>query len=141
MKTYKAYKDLISYFKNFNSLEDAELYFYEKLDNTYTIILAPDNEQISDFNPTSEQRLPIDIDFGNQLINQFLLDNREMGYISIQDSIILLNKFNDIEKLSRLGAIKDVKILMQNVIVDNIFTQERKDKYIQMISDYLNSYN
>lgn len=141
MKTYKAFKDSISYFKNFNSLQEAELYFYENLDNTYSVIIAPDNEQISDFNPTPEQRLPIDIDFGNELINQFLLDNREIGNISLQDSINLLNKFNDIEKLSRLGAIKDVQLLMQNVVTDNIFTQIRKDKYLQMINNYLNSFN
>jgi hypothetical protein len=91
-------------------------------------------------NLTPLQKLPLDIEFGTQLINIFLEDNRTFGYISIEDSITLLNKFNDIEKLCRLGSIKDVQTLMQNVITDNIFTQERKDKYLQMITDYLNSY-
>lgn len=138
MQTYKIYKDSWACFKNFNTIEDAEIYANE-LGQGYTVIIADPQDQIPVL--TLEQRLPLDIDFGNQLINQFLLDNREVGYISIEDSITLLNKFNDIEKLSRLGAIKDVLILMQNVVTDNIFTQVRKDKYLQMINDYLNSYN
>lgn len=138
MKTYKAQKDYISYFKNFGSLQDAENYFYLNLGNDYIISLADDNEQIPILTPI--QRLQLDIDFGNQLINSFLEDNRNYGYISLQDSMILLEKFNNIEKLSRLGAIRDVKVLMENVVVDNIFTQERKDKYLGMIINYLNSY-
>lgn len=138
MKTYKIYKDNWACFKNFNSTEDAQIYANE-LGQGYTVIIADPQDQIHVL--TLEQRLPLDIQFGNQLINQFLLDNREIGYISIQDSITLLNKFNDIEKLSRLGAIKDVLLLMQNVVTDNIFTQVRKDKYLQMINNYLNSYN
>jgi hypothetical protein len=137
MKTYKIYKDFWACFKNFNSLEDAQIYA-DNLGLGYIAELALPEDQIPVL--TSLQKLPLDIDFGNQLINTFLEDNRNYGYISIQDSITLLNKFNDIEKLCRLGSIKDVQTLMQNVIVDNIFTQERKDKYLQMITNYLNSY-
>ena len=137
MQTYKIYKDFWACFKNFNSLEDAQIYA-DSLGSGYIAELASPEDQIPILTPT--ERLPLDIDFGNQLINTFLEDNRNYGYISIQDSITLLNKFNDIEKLCRLGSIKDVQTLMQNVIVDNIFTQERKDKYLQMITDYLNSY-
>ena len=139
MKTYRIYKDRDSVFHNFNNMEEAQQWTLENYDETWSIELAPETQQIIPL--TIEKRLPFDIDFGHQIINQFLLDNRLHGYISIQDSINLLNKFSDIEKLSRLGAIKDVKILMQNVIVDDIFTQARKDKYIQMISDYLGLYN
>jgi hypothetical protein len=138
MKTYKIYKGLDSVFHNFNSLAEAEQFVFDNYDNTWSVVLASDSEQIIPL--TIEDRLPFDIDFGHQIINEFLLDNRLHGYISIQDSINLLNKFSDIEKLSRLGAIKDVKILMQNVIVDDIFTQARKDKYLAMITEYLNYY-
>jgi hypothetical protein len=138
MKTYKIYKGLDSVFHNFNSLAEAEQFVIDNYDNTWSVVLASDSEQITPL--TIEDRLPFDIDFGHQIINEFLLDNRLHGYISIQDSINLLNKFSDIEKLSRLGAIKDVEILMQNVIVDDIFTQARKDKYLAMITEYLNYY-
>lgn len=137
MITYKIYKGDWICFKNFKTIFDAEIYASE-LGQGYSVILADPQDQIPVLTP--QQRLPLDIDFGSQLINQFLIDNREVGFISIQDSITLLNKFNDIEKLCRLGAIKDVLMLMQNVVTDNIFTQERKDKYLQMINDYLNSY-
>lgn len=139
MKTYKIFKGLDSIFNNFNSLEEAQQWTLDNYDNTWSVTLASDNEQ---FRPlTIENRLPFDIDFGYQIINEFLKDNRLHGYISIQDSIALLNKFSDIEKLCRLGAIKDVQVLMQGVVVDTIFTQERKDKYLLMINNYLNSYN
>jgi hypothetical protein len=137
MQTYKIYKDYWACFKNFNSIEDAQIYA-DSLGLGYIAELALPEDQIPILTPA--QRLVFDIDFGTQLINTFLEDNRIFGYISIQDSIILLNKFNDIEKLCRLGAIRDVEVLMQNVIIDNIFTQERKDKYLQMIVDYLNSF-
>jgi hypothetical protein len=139
MKTYKIYKGLDSIFHNFNTLEEAQQWVLDNYDNTWSVQLASENEQ---FQPlTVETRLPFDIDFGLQIINEFLKDNRLYGYISIQDSINLLNKFSDIEKLCRLGAIKDVEVLMQGIVVDNIFTQERKDKYLLMITNYLSSYN
>ena len=138
MKTYKIYKDQNSIFNNFNTLEEAEAWALENYDNTWAVELASENQQITPL--TIERRLPLDIDFGYQIIGEFLKDNRLYGYIPIQDSINLLNKFSDIEKLCRLGAIKDVQTLMQAVIVDDIFTQERKDKYLSMITEYLNYY-
>jgi hypothetical protein len=138
MKTYKIYKDQNSIFNNFNTLEEAETWALENYDNTWAVELASENQQITPL--TIERRLPLDIDFGYQIIGEFLKDNRLYGYIPIQDSINLLNKFSDIEKLCRLGAIKDVQTLMQDVIVDDIFTQERKDKYLSMITEYLNYY-
>ena len=133
MKTYKIYKDQNSIFNNFNTLEEAETWALENYDNTWAVELASENQQITPL--TIERRLPLDIDFGYQIIGEFLKDNRLYGYIPIQDSINLLNKFSDIEKLCRLGAIKDVQTLMQAVIVDDIFTQERKDKYLSMITE------
>ena len=139
MKTYKIYKGLDSLYHNFNSLTEAQNWTLTNYDSSWSVELAKDNEQIT---PISiEDRLPFDIDFGHQVINEFLKDNRLHGQISIQESINLLNKFSDIEKLCRLGAIKDVQVLMENVVVDNIFTQVRKDKYLLMINNYLSSYN
>jgi len=139
MKTYRVYKNLDSIFHNFNSLEEAQQWVLENYDNTWSVVLASDNQQITPITP--ENRLPFDIDFGNELINLFLLDNRQYGYISVEDSIALLSKFSDIEKLCKLGAIRDVQLLMQNITVDLIFTQERKDKYMSMINEYLAYYN
>jgi len=139
MKTYRVYKNLDSIFHNFNSLEEAQQWVLENYDNTWSVVLASDNQQIAPITP--ENRLPFDIDFGNELINLFLLDNRQYGYISVEDSIALLSKFSDIEKLCKLGAIRDVQLLMQNITVDLIFTQERKDKYMSMINEYLAYYN
>jgi hypothetical protein len=139
MKTYRIYKDLDTIFHNFNSLEEAQQWVLDNYDDSWSVILASENEQIKPLTP--QNRLTFDIEFGNELINLFLLDNRGYGYISPEDSIALLNKFSDIEKLCKLGAIRDVQLLMQNITVDLIFTQERKDKYVNMINEYLAYYN
>lgn len=95
------------------------------------------------FTPTSgltpQEKLQVDIQFGNQLVEEFLLDNRLITPpVTEQESVQLLNQFNDIERLAKLGDIKSVKILLEQIQTDNrIFTQTRKDKYILQIDEHL----
>jgi hypothetical protein len=137
METYKIYKDSWACYKNFNTQQDAEL-FASSLGSGYLVVLADPKDKIIPI--TLEQRLPADIDFGISLINEFLLDNRKIGYISNQDSISLLTKFKDIKEMCSLGAIRDVQVMMGNVVTDTVFTQDRKNKYLEMINSYLNNY-
>ena len=69
MKTYKIYKDQNSIFNNFNTLEEAETWALENYDNTWAVELASENQQITPL--TIERRLPLDIDFGYQIIGEF----------------------------------------------------------------------
>jgi hypothetical protein len=123
-------------FKNFQNLQDAETYT-NNLGNTFSVELASPEYQIPQ--PTPEEKLKNDIDFGSKLIETFLLDNRLITpSVTEQESVFLLNQFNSIERLAKLGDIKSTKILLEQTQTDvRIFTQERKDKYLTQINNYL----
>lgn len=89
-------------------------------------------------NPTNSDKLKCDVDFGNKLISEFLVDNR-ISPISFnpQLSASVLMKFQTVKALAEVGDIKNVKIMLGYIEVDELFTQERKDKYINMINNYL----
>ena len=123
--------------RNFDNLQSAQL-FAKNLGNTYSAKIS--DEQIPSI--TLEQKLQNDIKFGNELIKTFLLDNRYIEpTVTPNESLKLLNKFNDIQKLASLGDIKSVQILLNSIQTDlRLFTVERKEKYILMISNYLEQY-
>ena len=123
-------------YKNFVNLQDAETYT-NNLGNTFSVELASPEYQIPQ--PTPEEKLKNDIDFGSKLIETFLLDNRLITpSVTEQESVFLLNQFNSIERLAKLGDIKSTKILLEQTQTDvRIFTQERKDKYLTQINNYL----
>ena len=135
MTTYKISKDNWSTYQNFNTLLECETWVSQILGQGYTIEVSP--EQIPE--PTLEEKLQNDIEFGSQLIETFLLDNRLITpSVTEQESVMLLNQFNSIERLAKLGDIKSTKILLEQTQTDvRIFTQERKDKYMGMINSYL----
>jgi hypothetical protein len=137
MKTYKATQNYITYYKNYESLKKAKEYFDTVLVGNYELSLAADWEQIPEL--TLEQKLQLDIQFGNQLVETFLLDNRLITPpVTDQESIQLLNQFSTIEKLAKLGDIKTVKILLEQIQVDDrIFTLDRKNKYLELINNHL----
>ena len=85
-----------------------------------------------------EERLNSDLNFGDSLIREFLIDNR-IANVSSTDSITVAQKFKDIELLARNGDIRTVKIVLESTAIDVIFTQDRKDKYLTMITTYLAS--
>ena len=136
MTTYKISKDSWATYQNFNSLQEAQDWTLLNLGSGYTVELSPDM-QITP--PTPEERLQNDIQFGLNLIEMFLLDNRLVTpSVTPVESLNILSEFENIEKLSRLGDIKSVKILLGGMQTDmRIFTQDRKDKYLNMISSYL----
>lgn len=123
-------------YRNFASLQDAQTYT-NTLGPTFSVELASPEYQIPE--PTTEEKLKYDIEFGNQLIETFLVDNRLITpSVTPSESLQLLNQFQAIEKLASLGDIKSVQVLLNQVIIDDrLFTQERKDKYMGMINSYL----
>jgi hypothetical protein len=86
---------------------------------------------------TPQQQLESDIFFGKNMIQQFLIDNRELGSIPVSDQLIQLDKFKDINTLLGVGAIKASYDLITITTTDQYFTQQRKDKYLNEISNYL----
>ena len=57
--------------------------------------------------------------------------------ITSEQSEQVLVKFRDILAFAQTGAVTSIQTYLPLIPVDDVFTQERKDKYIQMISDYL----
>tara|TARA_R110002020_G_scaffold170329_1_gene359920 strand:+ start:376 stop:777 length:402 start_codon:yes stop_codon:yes gene_type:complete len=89
--------------------------------------------------PTPEERLTLDQSFCNNLTNVFLQDNRIAG-VTAEQGEALMSKFSVTLSFAQVGAVTSVQYHIQNMATDDVFTQERKDKYIQMISDYLSKF-
>jgi len=87
---------------------------------------------------TSEIELANDKLFGIKLLDTFLTDNRDLAVAFTPEiSLGLLQKFAPIKALAEVGDIKTTKAMLMLTTIDPIFTQERKDKYIQMCNDHL----
>ena len=89
--------------------------------------------------PTAEERLGTDKIFCNDLINVFLQDNRIAG-VTAQQGEALMSKFATTLSFAQVGAITSVDYHIKNMAVDDVFTQERKDKYIELIANYLSNF-
>lgn len=76
--------------------------------------------------------------FGDVLVNEFLVDNR-ISPLSFnpQLSISVLQKFQIVKALAEVGDIKNVMLMLGLIETDELFTQERKDKYILMCEKHL----
>ena len=134
MDYYKISKELWSVIQKFESLEAAQA-FADSLGEGYTAeYYAPYTP------PTLQERLSMDMAFGQQLVYVFVEDNRIIGTTQEQNDAILV-KFRDILAFAQTGAIESINVHLPNIPVDEVFTQERKDKYIQMVTDYLAQFN
>jgi len=130
MNLYKISKDYWEVVKKFATLEDAQA-FADSLGEGYTAeFYAPYTS------PTIQERLQMDMSFGQDLVFVFVEDNRIMGTTQEQNDAILV-KFRDILAFAQTGAIESINTHLPNIPIDEVFTQERKDKYIAMVTDYL----
>ena len=130
MNYYKISKDYWSCVKKFDTLEEAQE-FADSLGEGYTV------EFVAPYVPPSiEEKLSMDMAFGNELVTTFVYDNRIKEITSEQSEAVLV-KFRDILAFAQTGAITSIQTYLPLIPVDEVFTQERKDKYIQMINDYL----
>ena len=130
MNYYKIYKDNWSTIQKFSTLEEAQAYA-DSLGEGYVA------EYYAPYVPMSiQERLDMDMEFGQQLVYVFVEDNRIMGTTQEQNDAILV-KFRDILAFAQTGAIESINVHLPNILTDEVFTQERKDKYTQMVTDYL----
>jgi hypothetical protein len=70
---------------------------------------------------------------------EFLEDNRIANITPAQSDQILL-KFKDILSFAQTGAVPSLQVHLPLIPTDEIFTQERKDKYINQLNDYVNAF-
>jgi hypothetical protein len=136
MITYKISQGSWTTYKLFNDIVEAEQWTLTNLGTGYTVEVSTDL-QIEPI--TKEERFYNDKNFGLMLVDMFLVDNRMIEpAVTPSESLQLLSEFSDIEKLAALGDIKSVQILLGGIQTDiRLFTQERKDKYLNMITSYL----
>ena len=134
MDYYKIYKDRWTLIKQFLNMSDAQS-FADNLGDGYK---AEFYEAYTA--PTIQQRLDMDLDFGNHIVYIFVEDNRVMDITSEQSQAVLV-KFRDVLAFAQTGAITSINTYLPLIPTDDVFTQERKDKYIKIINDYLVQFN
>ena len=125
MKTYIINDTIITYY-DVNGNEEYKEGFFGAVKEGY-------------YSSENEYKLKCDVEFGFKLIAEFLIDNR-LSPIAFnpQLSMSVLQKFQVVKSLAEVGDIKNVKLMLYMIETDELFTNERKDKYIQMCETYLN---
>jgi hypothetical protein len=133
MNYYKIIKDNCQTIQRFASLEEAQAYADSLGEGATAEFFAPYVP------PTIQERLELDLQFGQQLVYVFVEDNRIMDITPTQSESVL-QKFRDILAFAQTGAIPSIQTYLPLIAVDEVYTQKRKDKYVQMINDYLAQY-
>ena len=131
MDYYKIYKEGFELVNLYESLEVAQAVADSLPDQPYQV------EFYAPYTPmTIQERLNLDMSFGQDLVFVFVEDNRIMGTTQEQNDAILV-KFRDILAFAQTGAVESINAHLPNIPVDEVFTQERKDKYMALVTDYL----
>lgn len=130
MDYYRIYKNDWSTVRQFASINDAQT-FADSLGTGYVAEFWKAFQQ-----PDIYQRLQMDMDFCQNLISEFLEDNRNMNITPEQSDGVLM-KFKDILSFAQTGAVASLNVHLPLIPVDEVFTQERKNKYVNQISEYM----
>jgi len=85
--------------------------------------------------PTAAESLAADKEFCGNLVNIFLEDNR-LDEVTQQQSELLMVKFSAPLSFAQVGAVSNVRAHLENIEIDEVFTQARKDKYLNLIAAY-----
>jgi hypothetical protein len=93
--------------------------------------------------PTEAEKLQARQDFGKELLNEYLMDNdalaKERGYpFTIEETAQQVQKFQLVMGILPLGSLKQCLDIITITETDSIFTQQRKDKYILSLQNFLN---
>jgi hypothetical protein len=132
MKTYKIYQENIAYFKSFASEYEARAWAFDMLGPEWIVELSSEQKPAA----TADFLLKSDITYGKTLIDDFLLDNRSYS-IPFDAQLQQVKKFQDLKTLLEVGAINASWELLKLMITDEYFTEERKQKYLSSIENYL----
>lgn len=109
--------------------------------NSFSLLLEPMIvEQMANSPSLSiSQKLESDKNFCLYLLDRFTKENREAG-ITEEEAQNLLIKFKEVLSMAQVGAVPSVYSLLQNIVIDSIYTQIRKDKDLLDIQNYINSF-
>lgn len=84
-----------------------------------------------EYQSNHELAVDINIKIGNQIIRAYLADNRAIN-LTQQQSIQQLQKFQVIKAFLEVGNLEDSKALLLATELDDVLTEQRKDKYLAM---------
>lgn len=113
----------------FNGTEWIEFETREQHDNYIAQLQASQPPAPIDFKQIVINR----IEKGKEVITEYLADNASIN-LTFDQSLTQLQKFQVVKAFLEVGNLEDSIILIQNTEVDEVFTQERKDKYLTMLN-------
>ena len=132
MNIYKIYKDNWSVLKRFDTREEAQAYA-DSLGEGYSVKFIEEHTP-----PSVEEKLVLDLDFCTFITNRFIKENREAS-ITEAESLELMQQFSNILSFAQVGAVDSVYSLLQQVTISRVYTQERKDRDLSDIQNYINN--
>lgn len=92
----------------------------------YLAVLNPTNEETNYRSIVAER-----IEKGKLIMMEYLSDNAKKN-LSFDQSVQQLNKFQIVKSMLEVGNLEDSQIMILNTETDEIFTNERKNKYLSM---------
>jgi hypothetical protein len=137
MHYYEIKKENRGVIKPFSKLEDAQAWAFGYFGDGYTITDLGPVPQKSEAEKLSERQ-----DFGKQLLNDYLMDNdaiaKERGFpFTVEETAQQATKFQLVMGILPLGSLKQSLDVISVTATDTIFTQERKDKYIAALQNFI----
>lgn len=112
----------------FNGTEWIEFDTVEEHD-AYIASLPVPERQI-DYKELVQKRIKI----GQQVIIEYLADNAAIN-LTMEQSIQQLTKFQTVKAFLEVGNIEDSITIITGIATDDVFTPERKEKYLQLLNE------
>jgi len=87
-----------------------------------------------------EGLMPGRIKFGQQLIQQFIVDNLRLGIVlSPSASLQMLAQFQNAKSMLEIGALDNARVLIRAIPVSDYFSADRRNGYVTAVTEYINS--
>ena len=88
---------------------------------------------------TGSERVQMGLDFGNELKVTFLNDNQSSPLYPFTEAQnnALMSKFQAVLSFAQVCSILQISEMLPSIVIDEIFTQARKDNYIAMCANFL----
>lgn len=136
MKTFQVRKDNFEQVLPFEDLAAAEAYWNYLQPCAIT--------EIPTIVKTDAEKLEARQLFGKGLLNQYLLDNDAIaaarGYpLTVTESNQQATKFQSVMGVLPLGSLRQALAIIEATATDTIFTQERKDAYVDALNTFIDS--
>lgn len=137
MNNYEIKKGNRGIIKPFDKLESAEAWAVSYFGDGFTITDLGAVPQKSEAEKLAERQ-----EFGKQLLNEYLMDNDAIAKawgrpFTVEETAQQATKFQLVMGILPLGSLKQSLDVISITTTDTIFTQERKDKYILALQNFI----